>query len=188
MKKSEELQDPNSCWNRARDDEHVFPILDRDVTMPATIRFWTQERMRQGRNEYSDSQIQEALQLAKSIERERLGPDWFGPVVSDGNRQDILDQIVMSYILMPHSSRVAMCHALACDITQAGLDQDQAKMLQKLLEALDDHALGEIYFTIWDNAELTGAVIPGLPVPEPANDDSAAAPEGSGNDDEPIAA
>lgn len=171
MKKSECIQDPNSCWNRARHDEEVFPLLGRDIAKPATLRFWAQTRIKLGKNQHSDEQISDALNLAKTLEREMLGPDWYGPVVGEANRQEIKDAIVESYIQMPYPSQVAMTHALAMDLQSAGDVKAQAARLAEALNNIDDYQLGEIYFNIWDNCDLTGSVIPGLstePAPEAA--------------------
>lgn len=37
MTKTEELNDPNSCFNKARPDELMFVILARDVAAPKAI-------------------------------------------------------------------------------------------------------------------------------------------------------
>ncbi len=55
-----ELTDPNSCLNRARDDEMTFVLLGRDPAMAATINFWIEERVRLGKNKADDIQILEA--------------------------------------------------------------------------------------------------------------------------------
>lgn len=70
MRKSQELSSPNSCINKAHDDEMTFVLLGRDVTAPATIRFWIEARIAQGKNNRSDAQIIEAEECAKTIERE----------------------------------------------------------------------------------------------------------------------
>lgn len=68
MLKKDELTDPTSCLSKAHDNERVFVLLARDVTAPATIRFWCQERMRLGKNTIDDSQIQEAFECARLME------------------------------------------------------------------------------------------------------------------------
>ena len=40
MKKTDELADPTSCLNKARDDERLFVLLARDPAAPVTIRAW----------------------------------------------------------------------------------------------------------------------------------------------------
>jgi len=71
MLKQDELTNPNSCLQKARLDERLFVLLARDVTAPATIRFWCQERTRLGKNTIDDPQIQEALDCARLMELER---------------------------------------------------------------------------------------------------------------------
>lgn len=71
MRKRDEISDPNSCFNRAKDDEIVFVVLGRDEAAPATIRGWVGERLRRGKNALGDRQILEALDCANQIERER---------------------------------------------------------------------------------------------------------------------
>lgn len=68
MKKRDELTDPNSCMNRAKDDEETFVLLGRDAATPATIRFWAARRIELGKNGHNDKQIIDALQLANKLE------------------------------------------------------------------------------------------------------------------------
>jgi hypothetical protein len=71
MRKRDELTNSNGCMFRAADDEMTFVLLGRDVAAPATIRAWTAERIRLGKNLASDPQIQEALDCANTMELER---------------------------------------------------------------------------------------------------------------------
>jgi hypothetical protein len=68
MIKINELARPDSCINRAKDHEMVFVLLGRDKAAPVAIRAWVNERIRLGKNELHDSQIQEALLAAKYME------------------------------------------------------------------------------------------------------------------------
>ena len=70
MLKRDELANPDSCLNRAREDELVFVLLARDPAAPETIRAWVKERIRLGKNERQDMQIQEALKLAREMDFE----------------------------------------------------------------------------------------------------------------------
>lgn len=63
MIRREEISNPHSCLNRARDDEHVFVLLERDPAMAPAIRTWIEERIRLGKNTRFDPQICEAEQL-----------------------------------------------------------------------------------------------------------------------------
>jgi hypothetical protein len=69
MIKREELSNPNSCMSRAKDDEMIFVLLGRDAAAPHAIREWVRERIRLGKNAWSDGQIIEALTCANKIEQ-----------------------------------------------------------------------------------------------------------------------
>ncbi len=70
MRKLDELIDQSSCLNKAKMGELLFVLLERDVAAPATIRFWAEKRIRLGKNQPSDAQITEALELADKMERQ----------------------------------------------------------------------------------------------------------------------
>lgn len=76
MRKNDERYRADSCWNKAAPDEWLFILLGRDLAAPATIRAWVRERLRIGKNVATDQQIQDALELARTIEeeQERLRP------------------------------------------------------------------------------------------------------------------
>lgn len=38
--KAQNLADPNSCWNKAADDEPVFVLRAKDSAAPAVVRHW----------------------------------------------------------------------------------------------------------------------------------------------------
>jgi len=69
--KLQELSDPNSCLNRAKDDELLFVLLARDPAAPWAIRAWIDERVRLGKNAPDDAQIEEAEQCARRMEESR---------------------------------------------------------------------------------------------------------------------
>ncbi len=71
MLKILELGNPESCLNRAADDEILFVLLDRDAAAPVAIRAWCTERIRLGKNKATDSQISEALGCAARMEAAR---------------------------------------------------------------------------------------------------------------------
>lgn len=71
MLKRDEIADPKSCWNKARDDERLFVILARDPAGPATIKFWMEERVRLGLNAPADPKLAEASRCAQKMELER---------------------------------------------------------------------------------------------------------------------
>jgi hypothetical protein len=73
MRKKDELTNPNSCLNRARDDEMIFVLLARDVSAPVAIRAWARDRVATGKNSYGDPQIVEALACAAKMEDQFCG-------------------------------------------------------------------------------------------------------------------
>ena len=64
--KSEVLADPNSCLNKAADDEPIFVLRAQDVTAAKTIRDWAQLLMSLGG---SLLKANDALHTAKAMER-----------------------------------------------------------------------------------------------------------------------
>lgn len=76
MKKTDEANDPKSCWNKAEDDERVFVLLAHDVAAPVAIRAWVRERIRLGKNVQGDAQITEALECASLMAEESYSPEY----------------------------------------------------------------------------------------------------------------
>jgi hypothetical protein len=68
MRKRDELTNPASCMNRAKDDEWTFVLLGRDAAAPVAVRAWIDERIRLGKNTPGDAQIVEAMHWIKSVE------------------------------------------------------------------------------------------------------------------------
>jgi hypothetical protein len=71
MKKCDELSDPNSCLNRAADDEIIFVLRAHDVAFSDTLRSWVNLRIVLKKNSYRDAQVVEALATADQVEREQ---------------------------------------------------------------------------------------------------------------------
>jgi hypothetical protein len=71
MRKRDELTDPKSCLNRARIDEWVFTLLERDEAAVDTIRFWIEKRIALGKNKREDAQILDAEQWITNVEESR---------------------------------------------------------------------------------------------------------------------
>jgi hypothetical protein len=69
MEKSRELSDPKSCLNRARPDEMVFVLLERDFAAPEAIEQWARVRVHLNLNQPNDPQIKEALEAAAEMRR-----------------------------------------------------------------------------------------------------------------------
>jgi hypothetical protein len=66
--KREELSNIDSCLNRARQDERIFVLLERDIAAPGTVRDWCIRRIRAGKNHPEDAQIMEAWAWANQAE------------------------------------------------------------------------------------------------------------------------
>lgn len=75
MIKRQEALDPNSCWNKAREDEMVFVLLERDLAAPLAIRQWEARRVQLGKNKLGDEQMREAqrCRIHMSTQQRRLG-------------------------------------------------------------------------------------------------------------------
>jgi len=67
MIKRDELTNPSSCLNRARDDEMVFVLLGRDPAAAEAIDAWVAARLRLGKNKWNDPQILEAKNTANKL-------------------------------------------------------------------------------------------------------------------------
>lgn len=68
MLKREEKANPESCWNKAADNELVFVIRAHDITAPDVVRYWVSRRIDCGKNKFCDLEIQEAIAWAESVE------------------------------------------------------------------------------------------------------------------------
>lgn len=69
MLKRLELSEPNSCLNKAHDEELIFVLREVDVAAPGTVRDWCSRRIKSGKNHPDDAQIVEALQWADRVEK-----------------------------------------------------------------------------------------------------------------------
>ncbi len=67
MRKSDDLSDPNSCLNRAKDDELIFVLLGRDRAAPVAVRAWVEERIRSGKNQRTDTTILDAERWIEAV-------------------------------------------------------------------------------------------------------------------------
>ena len=72
MIKRDEIEDTNSCFNKATDGERLFVLLARDAAAPVAIRAWIDERIRLGKNAPDDAQILEAIECASLMDLERV--------------------------------------------------------------------------------------------------------------------
>lgn len=83
MLKRDEIEDLESCFNKAQEGERLFVLLARDPAAPVAIRAWIAERIRLGKNAPGDEQIREAFECANLMELER-------PEVASLRRQQLL--------------------------------------------------------------------------------------------------
>ena len=75
MIKRDEIEDTNSCFNKATDGERLFVLIARDPAAPVAIRAWVAERIRLGKNAPDDAQILEAIACANLMDVERAEID-----------------------------------------------------------------------------------------------------------------
>lgn len=71
MFKLQELSNPDSCLNKARDGEMLFVLRAHDTCAPAAIRYWIRERLASGKNQEDDPQIIEATETANEMEHQQ---------------------------------------------------------------------------------------------------------------------
>ena len=64
MLKFDEIQNPESCLNKATKYEMLFILLQRDEAAPAAIHAWVEKRIELGKNKRTDPQILDALNCA----------------------------------------------------------------------------------------------------------------------------
>ena len=148
MLKKIELSDPNSCLNRARDDELVFVLLERDVAAPTAIRSWCNERIVQGKNKPGDDQITTAYACADRMEELQKRPgdptqlraaDYRGEMYAPpGDHEPIFEHDAATNTLHRDATQLA---AIAKTLDGVGHDND-AKRLRKIANEL--HRLHEL--------------------------------------------
>lgn len=75
MIKRDELADPNSCLNKAADDEPIFVLRAQDRTAAVLVRRWADGAVRLGT--LSGEKYAEALAIADAMDRwpTRKDPD-----------------------------------------------------------------------------------------------------------------
>lgn len=71
MIKTDEINNPQSCLNRAFDEEMVFVLRACDEAAPVALRAWCAERIRIGKNLPDDEQILDALAQAATMTIQR---------------------------------------------------------------------------------------------------------------------
>lgn len=71
MIKSKELASPNSCLNKAADDEMMFVLRAKDPAAPAAILAWIAMRVILGLNKVDDPKLVEAADTGNEMARQR---------------------------------------------------------------------------------------------------------------------
>lgn len=73
MRKKDEVADPNSCLNKAKDDDILFVLKDTDQAMVDTVLYWIKRRIELGLNQQGDAKMTEAAQLANAVRMKQSG-------------------------------------------------------------------------------------------------------------------
>lgn len=139
MKKYHEVLSPQSCWNKAADQEFVFILLARDKAAPVAIRAWVDERLRLGMNKPDDPKIIEALKCATCMELSTVAEN----VQSTAAQSAIIEEPMMQWFqfshlpdkLKPVSSLFYDLACQLCALVEPGPERTEA--LRKLLESKD---------------------------------------------------
>jgi hypothetical protein len=75
VRKRDEMADPNSCLNRAKEDEYLFVLLERDLDVPGTIEDWCRRRVERGKSAPASPEIVEAHHAARLIREAQADPE-----------------------------------------------------------------------------------------------------------------
>lgn len=68
MLKKQEIDNLESCLNKAATDEPLFVLRGKDITAGATVRTWADFRIAVGKNKPEDAQIVEARAIADAMD------------------------------------------------------------------------------------------------------------------------
>jgi len=142
MTKRLEKEDPQSCWNKAKEDELMFILLERDICMADTIRYWVERRIKTDKNKPGDPQIKEALNLAEYVannldlkQKEQTLPNsnlGVEGIVAYRNNQP--------YVLIFHDKKriaqlsIAEAHKVALDILTQAARMEADAMIHKFFD------------------------------------------------------
>jgi hypothetical protein len=88
MKKFQERLQSDSCWNKAKDEEYVFVLLERDATMASTIEYWCTMRVDMGLNTWEDEKIVSAMDLVNYLRGKQSGQARNNPAVPDPDKSE----------------------------------------------------------------------------------------------------
>ncbi len=100
MIKRDEVRRPDSCLNRAREDEIVFVLLGRDMTTPITILKWAMERIKISKSAVDSDEIKDAVRMADTLIEEHKQTLY--RIVSirdphDNNKAAMLRRVIQDY-------------------------------------------------------------------------------------------
>lgn len=70
MLKRDELSQPDSCLNKAGDDELIFVLLARDPAAADTVRYWAARRVELGLNTADHPKILSAYEWVRQAEQQ----------------------------------------------------------------------------------------------------------------------
>lgn len=68
MTKQELIDDPNSCWNKAADDEPLFVLRAKDLLAPKAVKRWAEMALR---SNHEQCKCTDAMLVAYEME------DWY---------------------------------------------------------------------------------------------------------------
>jgi hypothetical protein len=68
MNKFENLVNQESCFNKAKDEETLFVLLERDPAAAVAVRGWIEARLILGLNKPNDKKIKDAWDIVKKFE------------------------------------------------------------------------------------------------------------------------
>lgn len=71
MTKRENIDDPNSCWNKAADDEILFILRDKDLTFIPVLLFWVHMRIFMDIDLATSPKLTGALEIVDKVREKR---------------------------------------------------------------------------------------------------------------------
>lgn len=132
MKKHEELSDPNSCWNKAADDEPVFVIRAKDPEAVGTVMEWCNRRIRHNHNSSGDKKLRDAVEWCRLAAAWRVSN---APFDIELTREEELEDLLMSAkAIAERCGDNTAWERFAERLTAAGISSVTAKVF-KILES-----------------------------------------------------
>ena len=149
MRRIDEVRNPLSCLNKAKDDELIFVLLARDPCAVETVRFWASTRVSKGINKPTDQKIAEALAWADKVEADWEEAERPAQVRVEGepaNKPVILRKLTpppgTAVVTLTAEQAEGLEYALyAQDVTDVLIEAPATRLLIKINE--DDSITGE---------------------------------------------